>query len=543
MIVRASACLSFVVFLASAAYGQATKPKATFDAADVRVSPRSAWVKKNNVKDLFQGGWLNGDRYQLRRATLLDLIKTAYSVDADRVYGGPNWLDYDRFEVVGKAPPGTRAENLRLMLQSLLADRFKLVVKTGTKSVPAYVLTTTKGRSKLKAADGSGTSGCTTRVQDGRSNVLECRNVTMDLFAAELRRFEEFRWNHLPVANQTGIDGTWDLTVQHAGFTMGMNADGTTTIRDLGMGVEEAVDKQLGLTLKLGTAPQPVLNVENASQPSVNPAAAAKALPPLPDPQFEVASLRLCQGERIARVVPRFEGGGSVRAQCYPLLSIIRQAWNLDFNEQIAGVPKWLSEVSTATNVTIAAKAPAGNFVGEQGRQDNDALNVMLRHLLLDRYKMKVHFEDRPMDALTLVAWRPKLVKANPSNRTGCTHQSVEMRGTPNVAHKVVCQNITLAQFAEQMQGFDPAIHYPVLDATGIQGAWDFTLNYVIRINWSAPAGALASGAAPKQAADPSGGLSLSEAINKQLGLKVVTRKRPEPVFMIDHMENKPAEN
>jgi uncharacterized protein (TIGR03435 family) len=104
----------------------------------------------------------------------------------------------------------------------------------------------------------------------------------------------------------------------------------------------------------------------------------------------------------------------------------------------------------------------------------------------------------------------------------------------------VVCQNITLAQFAEQMPAFDSAIHYPVVDATGIQGAWDFTLNWTTRMGNPFPN--LGSGATAKDA-DPSGGGSLSGAINKQLGLKVVTSKRPGPVLVIDHIENKPAEN
>jgi uncharacterized protein (TIGR03435 family) len=301
------------------------------------------------------------------------------------------------------------------------------------------------------------------------------------------------------------------------------------------MSVEDAFDKQLGLTLKLGTAPQPVLTVESARQPTANPAGVAKALPPLPDPEFEVASLRPCQRGN-GGLSPHFEAGGRVTAQCYPLLLLIRQAWNLDYSAPIVGAPKWLSDVL----VTIAAKAPPGNFMGEQGAQDHDALIVMLRHLLIERYKMKVHFEDRPVDALTLVAGKPKLTKADPSKRTGCTRESRGIPGTPDVATTVVCQNITLAQFAEQMPGFDSAIRTPVLDATGIQGAWDFTLNWSTRVN---PFPNLASGATPKEAADPPGGGSLSGAINKQLGLKVVTSKRPGPVLVIDHMENQPAEN
>jgi Protein of unknown function (DUF3738) len=79
--------------------------KPAFDIADVHVSPRTEWVKDLNHN--LQGGFLVGDRYELHRATLLDMIRIAYSVDADKVYGGPSWIDYDRFEVDAKTKSGT----------------------------------------------------------------------------------------------------------------------------------------------------------------------------------------------------------------------------------------------------------------------------------------------------------------------------------------------------------------------------------------------------------------------------------------------------
>jgi len=100
------------VLLSTTAFSQVGPPP-KFDVADVRVSQRSDWAKKAGTA--MQGGFLNAGRYELRRATMLDLIRTAYAVDADKVYGGPSWLDYDRFEVVAKAPPATRPETVRLM--------------------------------------------------------------------------------------------------------------------------------------------------------------------------------------------------------------------------------------------------------------------------------------------------------------------------------------------------------------------------------------------------------------------------------------------
>jgi hypothetical protein len=55
---------------------------------------------------------------------MVDLIATAYGVDQSYVQGGPNWLERDRFDVIAKAPAGTPPATLKLMLKSLLADRF-----------------------------------------------------------------------------------------------------------------------------------------------------------------------------------------------------------------------------------------------------------------------------------------------------------------------------------------------------------------------------------------------------------------------------------
>jgi uncharacterized protein (TIGR03435 family) len=85
-----------------------------------------------------------------------------------------------------------------------------------------------------------------------------------------------------------------------------------------------------------------------------------------------------------------------------------------------------------------------------------------------------------------------------------------------------------------------------VNDETGLDGSFDFTFNFT-------PVGLLQqgqggrgndpAGGAPSAASDPNGAMSLPEALDKQLGLKLETRKRPIPVLVIDHMEEKPTDN
>src|SRR5580692_7668631 len=107
-----------ILFSVVLAQSPATVPK--FDLTEVHPSPHVTFP-------FMDGGNLHGDRYALRQASMADLISTAYHVDITNVQGGPSWLEMQRFDIQAKATPGTSADDLRLMLRSLLADRFHLV--------------------------------------------------------------------------------------------------------------------------------------------------------------------------------------------------------------------------------------------------------------------------------------------------------------------------------------------------------------------------------------------------------------------------------
>jgi uncharacterized protein (TIGR03435 family) len=101
-----------------------------------------------------------------------------------------------------------------------------------------------------------------------------------------------------------------------------------------------------------------------------------------------------------------------------------------------------------------------------------------------------------------------------------------------------------MEQFAEQIQAYDSDVQYPVQDGTGITGAWDFTINYdaMAGLNARFPQFRAAPVTPEGEASEPTGSVSFSNAIEK-LGLKLEAHKRPEPVLVIDHIEEKPTEN
>src|SRR2546425_2550913 len=168
---------------------------------------------------------------------------------------------------------------------------------------------------------------------------------------------------------------------------------------------------------------------------------------------------------------------GRLDAQGLPLKYLIMLAWELNGDELLAGAPKWVD----SAHFDIVAKAPTA---GPGGQGDFESLRLMLRALLVDRFKITTHMEDRPGTAYTLMAVKPKLQKADPSNRTKCKEGPAwgakDARETnPILSRLVTCQNMTMAQFAEQLQRLAPGyIHAPILDGTGIDGAWDFSLSF-----------------------------------------------------------------
>jgi uncharacterized protein (TIGR03435 family) len=208
-------------------------------------------------------------------------------------------------------------------------------------------------------------------------------------------------------------------------------------------------------------------------------------------------------------------------------------------NDQVIGLAKW----ADTERFDITALAPG---VASQGGPmlDAEIFEPMIRALLVDRFKLAYHAEERPLTAYSLAAAKPKLKKADPTSRISCKNGNAPP-GAPPGSRTLTCQNISMAQFAERLQNLGPGLTSPVLDATGLEGGWDFSLTFNMLPALAnlprPPDGAAPAGDAA--ASDPSGGYTIFEAIEKQLGLKLEQQKRPQPVIVIDHLEEKPTEN
>lgn len=269
--IRGFALAGLAVVFCGAVFGQAgaTQLSATpvsFEVADVRVNQGGGAAPS--------GKFLPGGRLDLRELTLKQIIGIAYDVDEDMVSGGPNWLDSDHFDVVAKADPKSSRENLRLMLQTLLADQFKLVVQQTEKVVPVYALVVRKGGPKLQAttSDDSAKRVCRRENPDEPNRLgihLACSKVTMAEFAVELANRGKSYFD-VPIVDMTELKGAYDLkllwTPKRA--LEGQKAEDGTVISEPagGLSIFDALQAQLGLKLEARKIPMPMIVVDRVQR-------------------------------------------------------------------------------------------------------------------------------------------------------------------------------------------------------------------------------------------------------------------------------------
>jgi uncharacterized protein (TIGR03435 family) len=525
--------------------------QAKFEIADVHVSTTAHGFAQNF------GGVLRGGRYVNRDATMLNLIEAAYGVSEDSIAGGPGWINSDLFDVIAKVPDGTTAATANGMLKTLLADRFKLAVHNDTGPVPRYVLSIGKVGSKLKPASGSGNPGCQPKQQPGagggrggpgdpasQPNIqVACHDLTAQAIAENLHQMAGGYLDH-DVIDQTKLEGSWDFDLEWTGRGL-LAAKGAD-----GISVFDAVEKQLGLKLELKNVPLPSLVIESVSRkPTENPPGVTTALP-LAAARFEAATIKPADPNGRPMVGLLYTGGSQMRAggTLRDLIAIALQISPNIAADILVGLPK----SATTQRWDITAKVPgtgegAPNVVG--GRPQPPPLSVgleMLRGLLLDQFALKTHTENREVTvyALTVGSGKPKLTQAGDSERSGCKPDPNAPKPVANMGPMIGCKNTSMADLAENLQQMANAyIDHPIVDATGLQGGWNFL------VGWT-PRGMLQTPQAPNpnqpaggvvEATDPNS-ISVFEAVEKELGLKLVKQKRSVPVIVVDHVDEKPIE-
>ena len=209
--------------------------------------------------------------------TLHFLIKSAYGLQDSQISGGPDWIRSEKYDIVAKPDEGAKPEILP-MLQTLLADRFKLVVRSTTKESPTYELKLARSDGKygpslheLEAGDCPianairGTAPCGGFLS-GR-NHLSGHRVKMSQLTAPLSSILE-----RAVVDRTGLTSDFDLSLY---WTPEVNTPGRGDAVPVPAGISSssiftAVKEQLGLKLEGAKGSVKVLVIERAERPGAN---------------------------------------------------------------------------------------------------------------------------------------------------------------------------------------------------------------------------------------------------------------------------------
>ncbi|MGH9605904.1 MAG: TIGR03435 family protein [Terracidiphilus sp.] len=235
---------------------------------------------------------LTAGRFMAENAPLARLIRFAYDVKSDgQVQSMPGWAGSEKFDIDAKMadaeveavknlPPDRRFEQYQLMLQSLLADRFKMKVSTRMKELPVYALAVAKGGEKLTPAvvlpdprkQRFGRLGVASRGE------LEARSVSMARFSQWLSGTPEAGGR--AVIDETGLTGRYNFTLKwtplemNARIASNSNSEqemaGADTSASLGPSLFTALQSELGLKLEPRKAPVQVLVIDHVEQPSPN---------------------------------------------------------------------------------------------------------------------------------------------------------------------------------------------------------------------------------------------------------------------------------
>jgi bla regulator protein blaR1 len=219
-------------------------------------------------------------------------------------------------------------------------------------------------------------------------------------------------------------------------------------------------------------------------------------------PSFDVASIRPSTMEYGSYI--RYLPGGRFSA-----MSWIRQVMQYAYGGagQIVGDPEWLN----TDRYNIEAKSPDPDATHEQ-------INAMVRTLLEDRFKLRVHSEMKEFDVFDLVVDKngPKLTPLKEGEISHCTRDNSEICGLTNPS-----------QLAGWLKG---VVGKPVFDKTGISGRFDVLLTFDVYAGRG------------KTAPDGYDKPLLTDALHDQLGLKLVPHTEPLPVLVVDSIE-RPSEN
>lgn len=256
--------LCAILVIASATYAQmptppSGQPRLTFDVASIRPS--------SPTQHGFQSIKARADSYTASYLPVKMMIALMYRIPARQIIGGPRWLEEDRYDVDAKSDRKYTVDELDIMYQNLLVDRFHLKFHIETKDANAYVLTIDKSGSKLKVSEQPPSYDLPMNFSG--LGVMTGTRAPMPYFCWMLGQL--LQGDERPVVDMTGLTGFYDfhLSFRPTGLPQEEFDQLPAEARDR-PSLFDALKEQLGLKLTARKGPVQYFVIDHIERPTEN---------------------------------------------------------------------------------------------------------------------------------------------------------------------------------------------------------------------------------------------------------------------------------
>lgn len=259
--------------LACAALAAVTAQEKSFEVASIKPSDPNPGVPLLVAVVLPQpGGGLSA-----RNAPLTRLIQYAWAVEDFQVIGGPAWASTERFDLSTKGPAGASTIDAAPMLKTLLADRFKLKVRSETRGMPTFSLVLARADRRLGPKFAAFTRDCATvRCGVAPTGAGGPGGFTMRATGQPMLVLTRLLGQAIGrvIVDDTGLTGLydWELAVDMTALAgrmaqLGVTAPPPSAIPDT-PSFATTLEEDFGLKLQSQTSPVPVVVIESAERPT-----------------------------------------------------------------------------------------------------------------------------------------------------------------------------------------------------------------------------------------------------------------------------------
>ena len=264
---RVNVCAGIALVAAATIFGQTPAAAPAFEAASIKPAPPPV----AGMMKVQMGG--DPGMVDYKNVSVKSVIARAYEMKEYQI-SGPDWLDTERFDIVAKVAPNTPTGQVHLMLQTLLAERFKLRVHREQKVMPVYAMVVGKSGLKIKPMEGE---------QEGRLRMMMSPAgrkmsgpATLNTLAGSLAQMLD-----RPVVDLTELKGTYEIDLEWVpdereggGMMAKMKAMAEEASRDPhgdpagpnGLSLFGALQEKLGLRLETRKSPVDIVVVDSGEK-------------------------------------------------------------------------------------------------------------------------------------------------------------------------------------------------------------------------------------------------------------------------------------